>query len=353
MTGRGELPPTKTITVYRNGDAFFPGRKIVINPRQVSTFDGLLNALTPNVRAPFGAVRKLYTPAEGHKVQRLDDLDHGSVYVAAGNEKFKKLNYCSATTKKPQTRKNEMIIPVPSRIVASARWRKTNDESCTINVFTNGDVLVPPARIRIPKFTLRKWENVLAMVTDKVQLRTGAVYRLYTLDGHPVCASTELKNSQHYVAVGAEKFKPLPYDHWVPMDFMKDNTTEDQDNLPSIRKTRHAKDVFAHTGFRKDLEHTARGQMKKHTAKPERTKQQRQMSRIPVLLPTGGRQKGSVFSAQSKRSEMAEAAEVQEDHQVKVDLPIDQVPGRITTLLQGKESQSKAQGTVLALETQS
>lgn len=45
------------------------------------------------------------------------------------------------------------------------------------SVFTNGDVLVPPARIRIPKYTLRSWENVLALVTEKVHLRTGAVYR--------------------------------------------------------------------------------------------------------------------------------------------------------------------------------
>ena len=45
------------------------------------------------------------------------------------------------------------------------------------SVFTNGDALVAPARIRIPKYTLRSWENVLAMVTEKVRLRTGAVFR--------------------------------------------------------------------------------------------------------------------------------------------------------------------------------
>ncbi|XP_022606646.1 doublecortin domain-containing protein 2C [Seriola dumerili] len=342
MPGRSDLPATKTITVYRNGDAFFPGRKIVVNPRQVSTFESFLTSLTRGIEAPFGAVRRLYTPAQGHKVKRLDDLNHGSVYVAAGNEQFKKLDYCQITTKKPENKKKEQIRPVVhSRIVASARWRRTTDESCTINVFTNGDVLVPPTRIRIPKYTLRNWENVLAMVTDKVHLRTGAVYRLCTLEGDPVCSSTELEKNQHYVAVGAEKFKALPYDQWVPRDLiLENNTVESQDILPPIRKTRHAKDAgdiphlatyrgdeepFAHTGFRKDLEHTARGQMKKHTAKPERTKQQRQLSRNPVLFSTG---EGSVFSAQNKRSEMAGAAEVQEDRQVKVDLPIDQVEAK-------------------------
>ncbi|XP_031135121.2 doublecortin domain-containing protein 2 isoform X1 [Sander lucioperca] len=332
---RGELPPTRTIIVYKNGDAFFSGRKIVVNPRYLSTFDNFLTFLTRGIEAPFGAVRRLYTPREGRKVQHLDDLKHGSVYVAAGNEQFKKLDYCEITTKKPQKKKKEQIQPVVhSRIVVSARWKRTTDESCTINVFTNGDALVSPARIRIPKYTLRSWENVLAMVTEKVRLRTGAVFRLCTLDGRPVCGPTELENNQYYVAVGAEKFKALPYDHYEPCrnliketNVIKQYDTYDfcQDILPAIRKTRHPKDVFAHTGFREDLEHTARGQMKKQ-ATPERTKQQRQVSRNPVLFSTG---EGSVFNAQNKRSETAGAAEVQEDRQVKVDLPIDQVEAKI------------------------
>ncbi|XP_028251778.1 doublecortin domain-containing protein 2 [Parambassis ranga] len=312
-SGRVDVPPTKTIIVYRNGDAFFPGRKIVVNPR--------------GVEAPFGAVRKLYTPTWGHRVQHLEELKHGSLYVAAGNEQFKRLDYCEITTKRPQKKKKEQILPVVhSKIVVSARWKRATDESCTINVFTNGDVLLPPARVRIPKYTLRSWENVLAMVTEKVRLRTGVVFRLYTLDGRPVCTSTELQNNQHYVAAGAEKFKALPYDQCVPYrDFIRDNMTEGQNILPAINK-RHAKDAFAHTGCREDLEHTARGHIKKPTANSETSKQQRQVSRNPVLFSAW---EGSVFNAQNKRREMAGAAEVQEDRQLKVDLPIDQVEAKI------------------------
>uniref|UniRef100_A0A671YWZ0 Si:dkey-25g12.4 n=1 Tax=Sparus aurata TaxID=8175 RepID=A0A671YWZ0_SPAAU len=197
LTGRSDPPPTKTVTVYRNGDAFFAGKKIVVNPRQVTTFDHFLASLTKGIEAPFGAVRKLYTHREGHRVQQLDDLKHGDVYVALH------IHF--------------QIQPVVhSKIIVSARWRRAIDESCTINVFTNGEILVPPARIRIPKYTLRSWEKVLTMVTDKVRLRTGAVHRLYTLEGRPVCGPTQLENNQHYVAVGAGKFKALPYEHCVP-----------------------------------------------------------------------------------------------------------------------------------------
>uniref|UniRef100_A0A3P9QBP6 Si:dkey-25g12.4 n=1 Tax=Poecilia reticulata TaxID=8081 RepID=A0A3P9QBP6_POERE len=169
------LPPAKTVTVYRNGDAFYPGKKVVLNPRHLSTFDNFMNTLTRHMEAPFGAVRRLYTPTGGHSVQELAQLQHGGSYVAAGNEPFKVL-----------------------KMVTS--------------YFYNGELRIPPARVRIPKHTLKSWDRVLTLVTHKVELRTGAVYKLCRLDGRPVNGSSELENNQHYVAAGPEKFKPLPYE---------------------------------------------------------------------------------------------------------------------------------------------
>nr|XP_040054595.1 doublecortin domain-containing protein 2C isoform X1 [Gasterosteus aculeatus aculeatus] len=329
-------PPTKTIVVYKNGDAFFTGKKRVLNPRHLSTFDNFLTSLTEELAAPFGAVRRLHTPAEGHRVHGLDDLKHRGVYVAAGNEKFKRLDYCKiATTKRPENMKKEPILPVVhSRIVVPARWERIK-ESCTINVFINGDLLVDPVRIRIPKYTLRSWESVLAMVTEKVRLRTGAVYRLCTVDGRPVSDLAELQNNRYYVAVGAKKFQHLPYVQRIPfVDRMgKNNAVEGydachfqhyNDTLPAVKKTSRPMDKFAHAGFGEDLEHTARGQMEKE-AQHQTTKQHKQVSRNPVLPSTW---EGSVFNAQNKRSELAGATEVQEDGRLKADLPIDQVEAK-------------------------
>lgn len=81
----------KTVLVYRNGDAYFPGKRFVINPRQLATFDSFLNAATCGVAASFGAVRNLYTPCEGHRVLNLNTLQHGEKYVAGGTERFKRL----------------------------------------------------------------------------------------------------------------------------------------------------------------------------------------------------------------------------------------------------------------------
>ncbi|XP_066554288.1 doublecortin domain-containing protein 2C [Amia ocellicauda] len=337
VTGRASVPqppPTKTVVMYRNGDAFFPGRKFVINQRQMSTFDTFLSSVTQRVEAPFGAVRSVYTPRDGHRVRALEQLRHGEGYVAAGAERFKKLDYLQITAKKPQPKKNEQIRPViHSRIIVPARWKNVLHEICNINVFTNGDILVPPARILIPKYTLRNWDRVLAMITEKVHLRTGAVHRLCTLDGTSLLGSIELENNQYYVAVGAEKFKVLPYFQWVPYKGSMNDTGHGfhSDYLPPIGKGRHTKDMSVYhkrASVEEEYELTANGLLKNHTdsfyAKPEKAKQHKH--KLPNLLSAG---EGSVFKAKDKRKETQGATEVQEDRLMKVDLPIDQVKARV------------------------
>lgn len=85
-----DTTPAKTILVYRNGDQFYVGRKFVFSPRHVANFEVLLEQLTAQVDVPFG-VRRLYTPTLGHSVHELDALQTGGKYVAAGRERFKKL----------------------------------------------------------------------------------------------------------------------------------------------------------------------------------------------------------------------------------------------------------------------
>uniref|UniRef100_A0A3B4AP81 Doublecortin domain-containing protein n=1 Tax=Periophthalmus magnuspinnatus TaxID=409849 RepID=A0A3B4AP81_9GOBI len=257
LAATGPLPDTKNIIVYRNGDGYFVGRKIVVYPR-VSTLDILLDYLSSvqagtglGQVAQFGAVRRLYT-VQGLRVRRLNQVEAGGRYVAAGFQ----LKH--------------------------------------VVVFTNGEVLVPPVRIRVPKYTLKSWDNVLAMVTEKVCLRSGAVHGLCTMDGRPLSSPAQLRNQQHYVAVGTGRFKALPYDQRLH-------------NRPLNSK-------YGSHGY-------------------EKTDSRRQSNVQDKYLFI----EGSVFAAQRRRSELAGATEVQEDGWLSMGLPTDQV----NTILKQQDSQKK------------
>ncbi|NWI86859.1 DCDC2 protein, partial [Pitta sordida] len=226
-------PTVKSVLVYRNGDPFFPGRRIVIHEKKVSNFDVFLKEVTGGVKAPFGAVRNIYTPRGGHRVRQLEDLQSGEQYVAGGREAFKKLNYLDIgeTKKKPAEVNNEVKPVTHSRITVSARFRKPLQEPYTIFLIANGDLISPAVRLLIPRKTLNHWDHILEMVTGKVTLRSGAVHRLYTLDGKLVQNGLDLENGQVYVAVGREKFKKLPYGDLL---FSKSTMRRPQGNKASV-----------------------------------------------------------------------------------------------------------------------
>uniref|UniRef100_A0A8C5GIT6 Doublecortin domain-containing protein 2-like n=1 Tax=Gouania willdenowi TaxID=441366 RepID=A0A8C5GIT6_GOUWI len=185
MAAPSLLPPVKSVLVYRNGDPFYSGRRFVVNQRQVTTMEVFLNEVTQSIGARL-AVRTLYTPRQGHRVTDLQQLQTGAQYVAAGSERFKKLE-------------------------GSQPWGGETHGGGHQIVFRNGDLLCPPFRFIIPRTMLQDLEQVLSLVTEKVNLRTGAVRRLCSMEGVAVSSAAELETGHCYVAVGTERFKKLPY----------------------------------------------------------------------------------------------------------------------------------------------
>ncbi|XP_063211807.1 doublecortin domain-containing protein 2B isoform X2 [Chroicocephalus ridibundus] len=220
--GLALAPPAKNVVVYRNGDPFFPGRKFVVNQRRFLTFEAFLNEVTKSIHAPL-AVRNLYTPRHGRRVTELGDLQDGCQYVAAGFEKFKRLNYLNPGRKELRGTRNSQglqfrtVAPWKSNVLAP--WQKRTHLPCTIHVFRNGDLLSPPFPLLLSKSTPLQWDALLATLTEKADLRSGAVNKLCRLDGTQVSGGEELVNGDYYVAVGNEEYKKLPYfELLVPQD---------------------------------------------------------------------------------------------------------------------------------------
>ncbi|TKS81821.1 Doublecortin domain-containing protein 2 [Collichthys lucidus] len=208
-------PVVKNIFMFRNGDPYYEARRIVINQKRVSNFETLLREVTGGIQAPFGAVRNIYTPRGGHKVDCLDSLQSGEQYVAAGRERFKRLDYQLIGMRRKrmlQTLPMQAKPLPPNRIIVSARFLKPIKEPCTIFVVANGDVLNPAMRLLIHQRMLGQFERILEMITEKMGMKVlGGVRSLYTYEGQQVSDGNQLESGQLYVAVGRERFKKLAY----------------------------------------------------------------------------------------------------------------------------------------------
>ncbi|KAM4867812.1 doublecortin domain-containing protein 2C isoform 2-T2 [Thomomys bottae] len=311
MGTRGPHPlvdttPAKTILVYRNGDQFYVGRRVVVSRRRVASFEALLEQLTEQVEAPFG-VRRLYTPSRGRVVCELDALQSGG-------------NYVHIVPRKPaKMRKLKEIKPVVHcDINVPSRWQTYHRMSRHINVFTNGRLFIPPVKVIIPKFSLSDWNCVLATVGDKV-FPLGGVRKLYTLTGHLLGSSQDLQDNQFYIAAGLESFKSLPY--WkcprVPSEVQQ--RYMDVEKLPPKKKKVEAKGKeppsrdTAPPKTQESVYYAKEGPEKKMVAEP----------------PVEKGAEGDVYKARTPTKDAQGAQDVREDPEVKVEVPVDQAPAEI------------------------
>ncbi|XP_043361884.1 doublecortin domain-containing protein 2B isoform X1 [Dermochelys coriacea] len=356
-------PVAKNVMVYRNGDSFFHGRKFVVNQRQFLTFEAFLNEVTSTIHASV-AVRNIYTPRQGHRVTELEELQNGCPYVAAGFERFKKLDYLNPGMKQlsGSRKKNGMQIRpvVPQKLNMAARWQKNVQLPCIIHVFRNGDLLSPPFRLLLSKSTLQEWDATLGLLTEKANLRSGAVRKLCRLDGAPVSSGKELVNGEYYVAIGAEKYKNLPYfellvpensmhralrnhpnnrrrihnhgfgkSYATSQDGASDSALIDPLQQPDYRRVQSTgneeKDktpVPSPAVCRQARKYPRKEEESVFHVKPVRAGQNRKNSRNMQHWPD--REEGSVYKVKDPRKEMQGAREVVEDEYTKIELPVDQ-----------------------------
>ncbi|XP_041820490.1 serine/threonine-protein kinase DCLK2-like [Chelmon rostratus] len=224
----------KKVRFYRNGDRYFKGLVYAVSSDRFRSYDALLMELTrslsDNLHLPQG-VRTIYTIDGGKKITSMDELVEGECYVCASNEPFRKVDYtkisipswkpgASAGTGSAGSSRPATVSAGVSASAAAAAAPKDRPEAREgreskdfikpklVTVIRSGVKPRKAVRILLNKKTAHSFEQVLADITEAIKLDSGAVKRLYTLDGKQLtCLQDFFGDDDVFMACGPEKFR--------------------------------------------------------------------------------------------------------------------------------------------------
>ncbi|KAL5248160.1 hypothetical protein ACHWQZ_G017365 [Mnemiopsis leidyi] len=236
-----DTTPAKHVTVLRNGDGKYEGRKFVVSRRRYRTFDALLSDITHQISAPFGAVRRLYTPKGSRQIRGIDDLEGGATYVAGGSERFKKINYNPqqpgknwgfTSNVKPGFLADDpppLILPKKNKKYAqrSAQFHKVR-QPVQFTVYRNGLGSDKGTKFLLKAREMKSFETVLSIISFKIRLVEGAVRRLFTLEGALLHGPEDIVDGGQYVACGHRRF--------ILASYGESNQPARTQKLPSIKR---------------------------------------------------------------------------------------------------------------------
>ncbi|XP_043220722.1 histone-lysine N-methyltransferase 2D-like isoform X2 [Amphibalanus amphitrite] len=221
-----QTEPAKWIVVYKNGDQHFAGRRMVVKPREIKTFDSLLEEVTLKLSPSFGAVRNIFTPEGGTRVSSLTDLKPNGKYVASPNEPFRQLSrtrYGELPVQSTSTSHSHVSLqPVKDKQVGStggrrhhgvpSRYRDSGSDELTIHVFRNGDAFSAASAVRVDRLARTHWQQTLERLGEKLRIGRG-VHKLYNLKGQLVRdPAADLEHNGLYVAAADnESFRLVNY----------------------------------------------------------------------------------------------------------------------------------------------
>ncbi|KAK9974065.1 hypothetical protein ABG768_022174 [Culter alburnus] len=204
----------KKVRFYRNGDRYFKGIVYAVASDRFRTFDALLadltRSLSDHINLPQG-VRYIFTIDGSQKITNLDELEEGESYVCASENYYKKVDYTknvnpnwSVNVKASASQKNMLA----NRTACEPRENKDFVRPKLVTVMRSGVKPRKAVRVLLNKKTAHSFEQVLTDITEAIKLESGAVKRIYTLDGKQVtCLQDFFGDDDVFIACGPEKFR--------------------------------------------------------------------------------------------------------------------------------------------------
>jgi len=217
----------KIIHAFRNGDKHqASGVRMVIHPTKVKSYDQLKAEMSKKVGLPTGPVLKVYT-ADRKQVKNLEDFEDGGLYICTGAEKLKEdaipvgisaaLEARTTASSSPPPQSGESSsssAPVEEKkTVVSAYAKGTPEKFGTqtekgkvITCYRNADKHHSGVRITIHSTKFKNYDQLKDAMTRLVQVPTGPVKKVYTVDGKQVKTLDAFEDGGKYICGGPEPF---------------------------------------------------------------------------------------------------------------------------------------------------
>ncbi|XP_072319175.1 serine/threonine-protein kinase DCLK2 isoform X2 [Eucyclogobius newberryi] len=216
----------KKVRFYRNGDKYFKGLVYAVSSDRFRSFDALLMELTrslsDNVSLPQG-VRALYALDSGRRVSGLDELVEGESYVCASNGPLRRVDYTRNVNPNwsvgSKTSTSRSLPSLTALMSDHQREAKDFIKPKLVTVIRSGVKPRKAVRVLLNRKTAHSFEQVLSDITDAIKLDSGAVKRLYTLEGRQIsCLQDFFGEDDVFIACGPERFR------YTQDDFMLDQS---------------------------------------------------------------------------------------------------------------------------------
>ncbi|XP_074651929.1 serine/threonine-protein kinase DCLK1-like [Tubulanus polymorphus] len=210
----------KKVRFYRNGDRFYKGLVYAVSPDRFRTFESLLAELTSSplcnrVVLPNG-VRAVFSLDGTRKISDLEQLEDGESYVCASGEIFKKAEY--QKSRNPTWNPNVKTFDTQEGFTTSLSQNNFDlgrdvIKPKLVTVIRNGMKPRKAVRILLNRKTAKSFDQVLTDITNAIKLDSGAVRKIFTLDGKPVSNLMDFfQDESVFIAYGQERFSLDDFD---------------------------------------------------------------------------------------------------------------------------------------------
>ncbi|XP_041947011.1 neuronal migration protein doublecortin-like isoform X2 [Alosa sapidissima] len=207
----------KKVRFYRNGDRYFKGIVYAVANDRFRTFEALLadltRSLTDHANLPQG-VRYIFTVDGSLKITSLEELEEGESYVCSSENYYKRLDYTKNVNPNWSVNVKASSSSSAAKMAAASGGSSVSRESKDfirpklVTVMRSGSRPRKAVRVLLNRKTAHSFEQVLTDITDAVKLESGAVKKVYTLDGKQVtCLQDFFGDDDVFIACGPEKFR--------------------------------------------------------------------------------------------------------------------------------------------------